>query len=86
MVDALKYLSEWNYKQWKSILKNKEVAGDEILLPRPQMTKPRIQTLLEDNNLDVCNLNCWAVSNSLDLLFPFYTGWPKFWLSLHLYV
>ena len=30
-----------------------KVAGDKIILLRPQMPKPRIQTLLEDNNLDV---------------------------------
>ena len=34
-----------------------KVAGDKILLLRYLMIKPRIQTLLEDNNLDMWNLN-----------------------------
>ena len=37
------------------------------------MTKPRMQTLLEDNNLDVWNL-IWAVSIILDLLFANWIG------------
>ena len=34
-----------------------KVAGDKIILLRPQLIEPRIQTLLEDDNLDVWNLN-----------------------------
>ena len=34
-----------------------EVAVDKILHLRPQLIKRRIQTLLEDNNLDLWNLN-----------------------------
>ena len=39
-----------------------------MILLRPQMTKPQIQPLLEDNNLDVWNLNR-DESSILDLLF-----------------
>ena len=34
-----------------------KVAVDKILHLRPQLIEPRIQTLLEDNNLDLWNLN-----------------------------
>ena len=45
-----------------------KVAVDKILQLTPQLIEPRIQTLLEDKNLDLCNLNL-AVSMILDLLF-----------------
>ena len=49
------------------LLKNKtKVARDKMILPEPQMTKPQIQTLLEDDNLDVCiSISGYAVSNIL---------------------
>ena len=37
-----------------AVLKIRQVAINKILHLRPQMTKPQIQTLLQDNNLDVC--------------------------------
>jgi len=39
-----------------------------MILLGPQVTKQRIRTLLEDNNLDLWNLNC-AVSIVIDLVF-----------------
>ena len=48
--------------------KIRKVAGDKIILLRPQLIEPRIQTLVEDNNFDLWNLN-WAVSMILYLLF-----------------
>ena len=66
-------------------LKIRQVAVYEILHLRPQLIKQMIQTLLENNSLDMWNHNL-AVSIILDLIFPFYTGRPKFWLSLHFYL
>ena len=34
-----------------------KVAKDKIIFLRHQMTNPQIQTLLEDNNVDMWNLN-----------------------------
>ena len=68
-IAALVKLQTLKFPFWKI----RQVAGDKMILLRPQMTKPQIQTLLEEDNLDVRNLNS-AVSIILELLFAIWIG------------
>ena len=52
---AFNFWSLWNYLCTNSLLK-KKVTVDKIIVLGHKIIKPRIQTLLEDKNIDVLNL------------------------------